>query len=73
MASSDYCRCAVCGFKSFYDATLYFRWVTVDGRKDPIPAGAGEYAGLCVECAKTHTLIAVGRVEPVTIEVGDYL
>ena len=73
MASSDYCPCAVCGYKSFYDANLSFRWVTVDGERQLMPGGAGAYAGLCVECAKTHTLVAVGRPSPVVIEVGDYL
>ena len=64
MAMCDYCACEVCGKKAFYDAALNWgNWgpvqINQDGRA--VPDDAGDYAGLCSECGKTHRLIAVPR------------
>lgn len=69
MAHIDYCQCSVCEGKSFYDAHLDFEDVAVGSDVRQLPMRCGDYAGLCIQCAKTHKLIAVKRDEPVTIEI----
>jgi hypothetical protein len=76
MALGDYCLCEVCGGKSFYDARLEFDDVVVidkDGNKEflCLPVRCGDYAGLCVECAKTHKLVAEKRPTPVSVIVKE--
>ena len=71
MASADYCACKVCGYKSFYDANMTFEPVRVGGVLEFLPVRCGDYAGLCVECAKTHKLVAVRRKKPVSVTIEE--
>ena len=68
MAACDYCTCAVCGGKSFYDARMEFGRVKVDGSVQYLTQRCGDYAGLCLECAKSYQLVAIPRPARVDIE-----
>ncbi len=68
MAACDYCTCAACGGKSFYDARMEFGQARIDGSVQYLPQRCGDYGGLCIECAKTHQLVAIPRAAPVDVE-----
>lgn len=67
MAAADYRLCDVCDRKTFYDATLDYQ-EPEKGRAD-YPNwwlhGVGDWAVICVECAKTHEVIVRERAQPV--------
>lgn len=66
MASADYRLCDVCERKTFYDAALDYR--DPDKSRPDWPnawlPGVGDWAVLCEECAKTHKVIVIKKVEP---------
>ena len=69
MASADYCLCDVCGGKAFYDANLNYQFPQKDGTYEygltPIRDShmaldyLGDWAVLCVTCAKTHKAVVM--------------
>ncbi len=55
MAMADYCGCARCGGKTFYDSNLDFEDEEEGtARPDDLPRGAWDMAVLCRKCAETH-------------------
>ena len=58
MAMSDYCPCAVCRSKAYYDANLSFD----DDNQSPttgfcIPDMAGDSVAICSRCIATHEIV----------------
>lgn len=58
MAEADYRQCDVCGGKSFYDANLHYPDIWED---EPLPSGTGDWAVICVECAKNYRCVVEMR------------
>lgn len=57
MAYGDYRHCDVCDVKTFYDANLNYG---VDDYGSPFDLERlGDWAVLCVECAKTHKCVVI--------------
>lgn len=54
MAASDYRLCDICDKKTFYDAELQY-----DFKAYPKTGlfNLGDWACLCIECAKTHEVV----------------
>lgn len=77
MALADYRLCDVCGGKAFYDARLSYEDsedggepYRVAGEKqewDNVLGHVGDWAVICVECAKTHRT----RIEELVPGGGD--
>jgi len=64
MARSDYWVCDLCREKAFYDADLLYEgdW-RLNRNGNPLPVGAGDMVCICVECAKTHKVLAMKKDE----------
>ncbi len=62
MAGADYRSCDKCGCKTFYDSNLDYDF------SDPErPHGLwslGDWAVICIDCAKTHKCIIVPKERP---------
>lgn len=65
MAMADYCKCALCGAKAFYDAnisdTRYVATYDPEMAKEQPPIGL---AVLCPDCNLTHEAVIRPRQEP---------
>lgn len=71
MAIGDYRTCDICNNKVFYDANLAYKFPEKDktkvykevGLKQPLQSTSlenlGDWAVLCLNCAKTHKVIIV--------------
>ena len=59
MAGSNYCSCAVCGGKTFYDVELHYpeRKRELERWPEGLPVGAFALAALCRKCAETHEVV----------------
>jgi hypothetical protein len=59
MAGADYRLCDVCGSKTFYDAQLDYQKPEKDRPDWPDwwLHGVGDWAVICVECAKTQEVV----------------
>lgn len=55
MALADYYQCDVCHEKAFYDANIpwdnFYEW------------RLGQLAAICKDCAKTHQIVVVPRLQ----------
>lgn len=58
MALADYRKCDLCGDKAFYDAALRYDFQKYPERGLYL---LGDWAVLCLACAKTHRCIVVER------------
>lgn len=75
MAMADYRQCDVCGCKAFYDANLNYDYPDKNGNDQwGNPAvkvrdsgytldHLGDWAVLCIDCAKTHKAVIVPIAE----------
>ena len=71
MAGADYRHCDVCGCKAFYDAGLNWEFSPTDFTPAQVKyCGeerghyldfAGDWAVICINCAKTHKTIVVPK------------
>jgi hypothetical protein len=65
MALADYRLCDVCECKTFYDAELNYEIAPPDHPLHPqyVPSlRLGDWAVLCVDCAKTYEVVVQPRV-----------
>jgi len=62
MALADYRLCDLCDGKVFYDANLNYTPTKEGYTLDHL----GDWAVICLDCAKTHKCVVVPREEPST-------
>jgi hypothetical protein len=64
MAGADYRSCDVCGGKAFYDANLNYDFENINPKTgDPKLDYLGDWAVICIECAKKYECVIVERTE----------
>jgi hypothetical protein len=62
MALADYRLCDVCGGKAFYDANLNYDFSECNEKGEPRLDYLGDWAVLCIDCAKTHEVVIRPKV-----------